>query len=214
MTCAEGLDRSADEDRVHLVHLVGLAESAQQRDRQLPSEMLSKLLQAAQHVERPVLDDPQEPGLETGILPQIRQAAERLDEAILDHVECVLFAADDAECHPKRQAAVRLEQIVLGLTISVLGTPHEMQFRLSDVWDDHPIQDNPRILRPGEKPGSAAVFLLMRVEYENIEGILLMTYRKYTKSDWEANVINDAWVEEITKDIKFNQNLDRALFNN
>ena len=54
----------------------------------------------------------------------------------------------------------------------------------------------------------------MRVEYENIEGILLMTYRKYTKSDWEANVINDAWVEEITKDIKFNQNLDRALFNN
>ncbi len=56
--------------------------------------------------------------------------------------------------------------------------------------------------------------LLMRVEYENVDGILLTTYRKYTKSDWEANVINEAWVEEITKDIKFNQNLDRALFNN
>ncbi len=56
--------------------------------------------------------------------------------------------------------------------------------------------------------------LLMRVEYENVDGILLTTYRKYTKSDWEANVINDAWVEEITKDIKFDQNLDRALFNN
>ena len=56
--------------------------------------------------------------------------------------------------------------------------------------------------------------ILMRVKYENVEGILLTTYRKYTKSDWEANVLKDAWVEEITKDIKFNQNLDRTLFNN
>ena len=56
--------------------------------------------------------------------------------------------------------------------------------------------------------------ILMRVEYENIDGILLTTYRKYTKSDWKANVINDVWVEEITKDIKFNQDLDKTLFNN
>ena len=56
--------------------------------------------------------------------------------------------------------------------------------------------------------------ILMRVKYENVEGILLTTYRKYTKSDWEANVLKDAWIEEITKDIKFNQNLDLALFNN
>ncbi|MGB5417816.1 hypothetical protein [Algibacter sp.] len=54
--------------------------------------------------------------------------------------------------------------------------------------------------------------ILMRVKYEKVEGILLTTYRKYTKSDWEANVLNDAWIEEITKDIKFNQNLDIALF--
>ena len=56
--------------------------------------------------------------------------------------------------------------------------------------------------------------ILMRVTYENIDGILLTTLRKYTKSDWDANVINDVWVEEITKDIKFNQNLDKTLFNN
>ncbi|MEO9570978.1 MAG: hypothetical protein ABJH82_10170 [Polaribacter sp.] len=55
--------------------------------------------------------------------------------------------------------------------------------------------------------------ILMRVKYENIEGVLLTTYRKYTKSDWNANVIKDAWVEEITKDIKFNQNLDSTMFN-
>ena len=56
--------------------------------------------------------------------------------------------------------------------------------------------------------------ILMRVKYENIEGILLTTYRKYTKSDWKANVLKDVWVEEITKDIKYNQNLEKALFNN
>lgn len=55
--------------------------------------------------------------------------------------------------------------------------------------------------------------ILMRVEYENVEGILLTTYRKYTKSDWEANVLKDTWIEEITKDIKFDQKLDKALFN-
>jgi hypothetical protein len=55
--------------------------------------------------------------------------------------------------------------------------------------------------------------ILMRVKYENINGILLTTYRKYTKSDWNATVINDVWVEEITKDIQFNQNLDGDLFN-
>ncbi len=54
--------------------------------------------------------------------------------------------------------------------------------------------------------------ILMRVKYEKVEGILLTTYRKYTKSDWEANVLKDNWIEEITKDIKFNQNLDIALF--
>ena len=54
--------------------------------------------------------------------------------------------------------------------------------------------------------------ILMRVKYEKVEGILLTTYRKYTKSDWEANVLKDSWIEEITKDIKFNQNLDIALF--
>ena len=56
--------------------------------------------------------------------------------------------------------------------------------------------------------------ILMRVTYKNVQGILIPTYRKYTKSNWNANVINDVWVEEISEDIKFNQNLNIALFNN
>ncbi len=56
--------------------------------------------------------------------------------------------------------------------------------------------------------------ILMRVTYKNVQGILIPTYRKYTKSDWNANVINDVWIEEISEDIQFNQNLKIALFNN
>lgn len=54
--------------------------------------------------------------------------------------------------------------------------------------------------------------ILMRVTYENVQGVLIPTYRKYTKSDWEANVITNMWVEEVTENVKFNQNLDSKLF--
>mgnify|MGYP003668804947 CR=1 FL=1 len=55
--------------------------------------------------------------------------------------------------------------------------------------------------------------ILMRVTYEQFDGVQIPTYRKYTKSDWEANVIQDVWVEEISKDVKFNQGLEKSLFN-
>ena len=54
--------------------------------------------------------------------------------------------------------------------------------------------------------------ILMRVSYENIDGVLIPAYRKYTKSDWDATVLKDVWVEEISKNIQFNQQVDRALF--
>ena len=56
--------------------------------------------------------------------------------------------------------------------------------------------------------------LLMKVTYEEFEGVKLPTYRKYTKSDWEANVIKEAWIEEISSDLKFNQGLKKSLFIN
>lgn len=55
--------------------------------------------------------------------------------------------------------------------------------------------------------------ILMRVTYEQFEGVKIPTYRKYTKSDWEATVINDVWVEEVSKDVRFNQGLEKSLFN-
>lgn len=46
--------------------------------------------------------------------------------------------------------------------------------------------------------------LLMRCEYEEVDGALLMTYRKYAPANWAGEVLKDAWTEEISNNIKFN----------
>lgn len=48
---------------------------------------------------------------------------------------------------------------------------------------------------------------LMKVEYENIDGILLPTTRKYKKSSWDAMVTDAPWVKVNWTDIKFNNGL-------
>jgi hypothetical protein len=55
--------------------------------------------------------------------------------------------------------------------------------------------------------------ILMQVTYDDFDGVKIPSYRKYTKSDWEANVIADVWVEEISEHIKFNQGVEKSLFN-
>lgn len=55
--------------------------------------------------------------------------------------------------------------------------------------------------------------LLMRVTYETFNGLMIPSYRKYTRSNWKGEVLkDDAWVEEISKDIKFNQDLKVSEF--
>ena len=45
---------------------------------------------------------------------------------------------------------------------------------------------------------------LMKVKYEKIDNIYLTTYRKYAPADWNGNVITEAWTEQFTKNVKFN----------
>lgn len=53
---------------------------------------------------------------------------------------------------------------------------------------------------------------LMRVEYEEVDGILLPTKRKYKKSTWDAKVSDKPWVKVNWKDISFNNGLDKNDF--
>ncbi|WP_066223884.1 DUF6503 family protein [Formosa haliotis] len=54
--------------------------------------------------------------------------------------------------------------------------------------------------------------LLMKMEYENIDGLLIPTKRKYKASNWDAEVSNDPWIHVNWTDIKFNNNLTEADF--
>ena len=54
--------------------------------------------------------------------------------------------------------------------------------------------------------------LLMKMEYENVDGLLLPTKRKYKASNWDAEVTNEPWIIVTWTNIKFNNNLNKEDF--
>lgn len=53
---------------------------------------------------------------------------------------------------------------------------------------------------------------LMLLEYEEVEGMLIPTKRKYKKSTWNAYVSPEPWIYVIWTDIKFNNGLSKNDF--
>jgi hypothetical protein len=53
---------------------------------------------------------------------------------------------------------------------------------------------------------------LMVLEYEKIDGFLIPTKRKYKKSNWEADVTEEPWINVTWSDIKFNNGLSKDDF--
>lgn len=49
--------------------------------------------------------------------------------------------------------------------------------------------------------------LLMKMEYENIDGLMIPTKRKYKASNWNAEVTDEPWILVNWTDIKFNNGL-------
>ncbi|WP_026976855.1 DUF6503 family protein [Flavobacterium tegetincola] len=54
--------------------------------------------------------------------------------------------------------------------------------------------------------------LLMELEYENIEGLLLPTKRRYKASNWDAMVTAEPWIVVNWSNVKFNNGLQKADF--
>lgn len=54
--------------------------------------------------------------------------------------------------------------------------------------------------------------LMMKVEYEEVAGLRLPARKKYAPADWEGNIKQDVWVDEIAENIKFNNGFSRDLF--
>jgi hypothetical protein len=54
--------------------------------------------------------------------------------------------------------------------------------------------------------------MLMKMEYETIDGILIPTKRKYKASDWDAIETKEPWILVNWTNIKFNNQLSRSEF--
>ncbi len=53
---------------------------------------------------------------------------------------------------------------------------------------------------------------LMLVEYEEIDGVKLPTYRKYAPANWDGSIKEEVWAEEISKNVKFKNGFDWKMF--
>ncbi len=53
---------------------------------------------------------------------------------------------------------------------------------------------------------------IMKFEYEEIEGVKLPVKRKYTKSNWKGEVLEEPWNDEIMSDIKFHNGFKKSNF--
>ena len=60
--------------------------------------------------------------------------------------------------------------------------------------------------------GKVDIPILARVAYENVEGILLPAYRKYRKSNWNAEVSEGPWTSVTWTDIRFDPTLSKEDF--
>ena len=54
--------------------------------------------------------------------------------------------------------------------------------------------------------------LLMKVEYEEINGLFIPTKRKYTKATWDGKNITENWIYVNWSNIKFNNGLTKDIF--
>lgn len=89
---------------------------------------------------------------------------------------------------------------------------------VGDVSDTYLLYINPRTWRIDQFLFTVLDFgkkdpLLMKVEYERVDGVLLATKRRYTPSDWSGKVPKDAqWTDEVSVGIRFNNGFEGALF--
>ena len=54
--------------------------------------------------------------------------------------------------------------------------------------------------------------LLMFVEYQEVDGVKVPAFRKYAKADWDGNILEDKWVENHFRNVKFNNGFTRDMF--
>lgn len=53
---------------------------------------------------------------------------------------------------------------------------------------------------------------LMQLEYEEIDGLLIPTVRRYVQANWEGEPLGDSWIKVNWTDVSFNNGLTTEIF--
>lgn len=53
---------------------------------------------------------------------------------------------------------------------------------------------------------------LMKVQYEEVEGLKLPAKRRFAPADWEGQIRKEEWSEELSQNIHFNNGFSREMF--
>lgn len=88
---------------------------------------------------------------------------------------------------------------------------------VGDVSDIYLLYINPRTLMVDQFLFTVMDFgrkdpLLMKVDYEKIEGVTLPVRRKYAPAEWDGKVKQEAWAYEIMENVKFSNGFQKPLF--
>jgi len=89
---------------------------------------------------------------------------------------------------------------------------------IGDVQDDFILYINPdtmlidQFLFTVKQSPKFPAPMLMEVQYQEIEGIFLMTNRKVIGADWEGKKKGNYLFSQITEEIKFNNGFERTMF--
>lgn len=107
-------------------------------------------------------------------------------------------------------------------TRTVSGTTYDrvrltFQPGVGDVSDTYLLYINPRTKLVDKFLFTVMDFditqpYLMEVRYEEIEGLKLPTYRRYTPGRWDGIIKEEKWIEEISENIRFNIGLNPRDF--
>ena len=172
----------------------------------------------AQYSERQVYALPQMPGTHTQFFNGTETVSQLDDKKITDQQAAYIghalrktnyywFAMMFKLLDPGVQHKLLPTRTVDGIAYQVV----EMTFgeHVGEASDRFVLYINPETFRIDQFLFTAVGFgvtdpSLMKVSYEKIDGVYLTTYRKYAPADWDGEVKEDAWIEQTTRNVKFN----------
>ena len=124
---------------------------------------------------------------------------------------CMMFKQLD----PGMTYEFKGKQQVDGITYDMVKVGFEDN--IGDVQDTYVLYINPETKLVDQFLFTVMDFgmaepLLMKIEYQTVDGLKVPAFRKYVPADWDGNIKGEDWVENYYKNVKFNNGFTKDLF--